>query len=37
MRSTTNEALLKTVLASLAGKVIPLDQVPDQVFSQKIG
>lgn len=31
-----NDARTTILLAPLSGKVIPLDQVPDQVFSQKI-
>lgn len=36
MSSTTNAELKKFILAPLTGKVVPLEQVPDAVFSQKI-
>ena len=36
MSCTTNAELKKFILAPLTGKVVPLEQVPDAVFSQKI-
>ncbi|MBQ8622593.1 MAG: PTS transporter subunit EIIC [Oscillospiraceae bacterium] len=36
MSSKTETGLLKSILAPLSGQAIPLDQVPDDVFSQKI-
>ena len=36
MSSTTNAELKKFILAPLTGKAVPLEQVPDAVFSQKI-
>ena len=36
MSSNTETGLMKSVLAPLSGRTIPLDQVPDEVFSQKI-
>ncbi len=36
MSSNNETGLLKSLLAPLSGRVIPLDQVPDEVFSQKI-
>ena len=36
MSCTTNAELKKFILAPLTGKVVPLEQVPDVVFSQKI-
>ena len=36
MSSTTETGLTKSLLAPLSGQAIPLDQVPDDVFSQKI-
>ena len=36
MSSKTETGLMKSILAPLSGQVIPLDQVPDEVFSQKI-
>ena len=36
MSSNTETGLLKSLLAPLSGRVIPLDQVPDEVFSQKV-
>ena len=36
MSCTTNAELKKFILAPLTGKVVPLEQMPDAVFSQKI-
>ncbi len=36
MNSTTNAELKKFILAPLTGKAVPLEEVPDAVFSQKI-
>ena len=36
MSSNTNTEMVKSILAPLSGKVVPLEQVPDAVFSQKI-
>ena len=36
MSSTTNAEQKKFIFAPLTGKVVPLEQVPDAVFSQKI-
>ena len=36
MSSTTETGLTKSLLAPLSGQAIPLNQVPDDVFSQKI-
>ena len=36
MNHTTNTGLSKSILAPLSGKAVPLEQVPDAVFSQKI-
>ena len=36
MNSNTNTELVKTILAPLSGQAVPLEQVPDEVFSQKI-
>ena len=36
MSGKTETGLLKSLLAPMSGQAIPLDQVPDDVFSQKI-
>ena len=34
--SSTTETALMSLLAPLSGQAVPLEQVPDDVFSQKI-
>ena len=34
--SSTTETVLMSLLAPLSGQAVPLEQVPDDVFSQKI-
>ena len=36
MSSTTKAGRIKSILAPVSGRTVPLDQVPDEVFSQKL-